>query len=601
MNYLSKEIKSKAIEFNLSNYKSLIGDIYNIHDLSIYNGKCGIILYLIELYEISGNSEILSEILEVGNDFLLIDFSFHVPTPISFLTGSIGIAYTLAEIFELTKISSYKVKCIEIIAESLVLLRRKNDLPCEYLNGHAGIIVGLLKIKSIINHETIVEFITFSVDYLVNNAEMDSNGNFFWDYSIKNNKGLTGFSHGVSGIGYAFLLLYKVTSNKYFLKIYHRAIRYEDTHFDKNLSNWIDYRNFPRDDDEEMIFINEASSGNFDFFTKKKQMIAWCHGAPGIFMTRLKDQKKKYPVKYYKDLILSLNTLSHPSKFSLCHGDIGNFICLLNAKLYEDEIDLKEMTFYLDKIIDQFTILKNDFKTYNTTNKIQKHSLFLGQLGTLYSTLILLKYWNGNVDDNILMPKIEYGEPQLDLKNNLSKNYLKLIRIKNYPRTYKIADNLKNKNNILTKQNKIDIRNMLDLELKLLKFRDDLSSAPYIHFRKEFHLKRYQKYLEENNYEFKLMLSKNFTIISPTDSFSTVSGKNSEDIFLALSHHTIKSIIINDFLKLLLNEVSNNISFKLLVEIVGSHIEQSSSQDIVIKIITDTIEKLIELSVVEVH
>jgi|GEM_PF-4430548 len=601
MNYLCKEMKSQAIEFNLNNYKSLIDDMSNIHDLSIYNGKCGIILYLIELYKISRNNEIISEILEVGNDVLLIDFSIHIPTPISFLTGSIGIAYTLAKIFDLTKIPSYREKCIEIITESLMLLRRKNDLACEYLNGHAGIVVGLLKIKSIINHEIIVEFITFSTDYLINNAEMDSNGNFFWDYSIKNNKSLTGFSHGVSGIGYAFLLLYKVTSNINFFKIYQRAIRYEDTHFDANLSNWIDYRNFPRNQNEEMIFMNEADSGNLDFFIKKKQMMAWCHGAPGILMTRLKNQKKDYPIEYYKSLILSINTLSHPSKFSLCHGDIGNLICLLNAKVYEDEIDQKEITLYLSKIIEQFTICKKEFQIYNTTNNIKKHSLFLGQLGALYSTLILLKYCNGNVYDNILTPSIEDGEPQLDLKNNLSKNYLKLIRIKNYPRTYKIAENLKNKNNILNKQDKTDIRNMLNLELKLLKFRDGLSSASYIHFRKEFHLKKYQKYLYENNYEFKLMLSKNFTIISPTESFCTVSGKNSEDLFLALSHHTIKSIIINDFLKLLLDEVSNTISFKLLVEIVGSHIEPSSSQHIVVKIIADTIEKLIELSIVEVR
>ncbi|MCY0971129.1 lanthionine synthetase LanC family protein [Chryseobacterium wangxinyae] len=599
MKCISEDIKNKALKFNNDNYKSLIDGVFSLDDLSIYNGKSGVILYLIELHEISGSGEVLSKIIEVSNDLLTFDMNVHVSTPITFLTGSIGIAYTLAKIYELTKIRSYELKCIEIITQSLNHLRRKDDAPCEYLNGHAGLIVGLLKIKSIVNHGVILEFISFSVDHLVNNAEMDSNGNLFWDYSIKNNKGLTGFSHGVSGIAYAFLSLYKVTSNKSFLQIYRRGINYEDTHFDNSLCNWIDYRKFPNDLNEEAIFIREASEGNEAFFTMKKQMVAWCHGAPGVLMTRFQDQKQFYPIQYYKSLILSDHILMKPSKFSLCHGDIGNFICLLNSKLFNDEINVEEVTIQIDKIIERFNVTKKDFSAYNKENKIQKQSLFLGQLGTLYSTLILLKYKSKSNNENILLPVIEYSESLLDVKYTFTTNYMKIIKINNYPKTYRIATSLNEQNNVLNRKEGA-IRSTLDLERKILKFRDDLPSASYIYFRANYHVKKYKQYLAENNYEFKLVLSNNFLKIYHEGNISSVSEENSKVFFLALSHHSIKSIIVNDFLSLIINYISNPISFKLLLKTLESCIEQNSSPELVFKVVTDTIEKLIELSVVEV-
>ncbi len=81
-----------------------------------------------------------------------------------------------------------------------------------------------------------------------------------------NHPPLTGFSHGASGIATALAALHGFSGEVRFLEGCRRALDYERSCFDPTRGNWPDYRRDP---------------GGADV------MVAWCHGAPGIALSRL--------------------------------------------------------------------------------------------------------------------------------------------------------------------------------------------------------------------------------------------------------------------------------------------------------------------------
>jgi class II lanthipeptide synthase len=81
-------------------------------------------------------------------------------------------------------------------------------------------------------------------------------------------RALTGFSHGASGIAAALARLHAISGNPRQLEAAAKALRYERDTFDESTANWPDFR-APYD----------PGAPRF--------MLSWCHGAPGIAMSRL--------------------------------------------------------------------------------------------------------------------------------------------------------------------------------------------------------------------------------------------------------------------------------------------------------------------------
>lgn len=76
---------------------------------------------------------------------------------------------------------------------------------------------------------------------------------------------LTGFSHGAAGMAAALARLAQVSGEERFIVAARRAVTYERSVYDPNRGNWPDLR---------------GSSEPSQF------MISWCHGAPGILLSR---------------------------------------------------------------------------------------------------------------------------------------------------------------------------------------------------------------------------------------------------------------------------------------------------------------------------
>ena len=96
-----------------------------------------------------------------------------------------------------------------------------------------------------------------------------------WPNPALGKQPLAGFSHGVAGIAYALLELAVATGDERYRTAALAALDYERALFDAVHQNWPDLR-------ETQTLKTETNSAQGSVF-----VTAWCHGAPGIGLSRL--------------------------------------------------------------------------------------------------------------------------------------------------------------------------------------------------------------------------------------------------------------------------------------------------------------------------
>lgn len=128
---------------------------------------------------------------------------------------------------------------------------------------------------------------------------------------------LCGFSHGNAGIAAALFALATLTGEPRYRETARAALAYERSQFVPESGNWPDLRH-----------------GAVGEQVDEHMMIAWCHGAPGVGLGRLRT------LPYYRDAEMPSEieaaldtTLTHGfgMNHSLCHGDLGNLDLLVQA------------------------------------------------------------------------------------------------------------------------------------------------------------------------------------------------------------------------------------------------------------------------------
>jgi hypothetical protein len=151
---------------------------------------------------------------------------------------------------------------------------------------------------------------------------------------------LTGFAHGAAGYGHAFVELFRVTGDPWFRHAAEQAFAYERDRFDEAAGNWPDYRH--RDVSEF------TSGGHFDLLRERLRAgtvfppytptfhVLWCHGAPGIGLSRLRAYEVLGDDLYRREAEVAAETTlsfarAEEQNYSLCHGHFGNCETLLVA------------------------------------------------------------------------------------------------------------------------------------------------------------------------------------------------------------------------------------------------------------------------------
>jgi lantibiotic modifying enzyme len=188
----------------------------------------------------------------------------------------------------------------------------------DLLDGIAGTIVALLVLGDELGDATLSHAAAGLGDRLIETA-VKGPGLSWSTKTSPRMPNLTGFSHGAAGGGFALVELYAATGEHRFADAAEQAFNYERAMFDFREANWPDFRQRGR---------------------HEPPMSAWCHGGPGIALSRLAAHQRfggdrwraeaETGLTHARDSLIRY--LDHAGgNFSLCHGLAGNGDILLDG------------------------------------------------------------------------------------------------------------------------------------------------------------------------------------------------------------------------------------------------------------------------------
>lgn len=284
----------------------------------IYSGTSGIALFLTALYT-ERKDPILLKTIEGSIE--QVKSTMYNAINHGFYAGKPGIAATLIKIGkELNKEEWIKdgIDLLDSIPSDVL-----QSYEIDIISGAAGTIPVLLDANKTFKKQEFLDK-AVALGHLLCKAAVKNNNIWSWA-TVPSQKNLTGFSHGSSGIALALLQLYQATGNPSFLEGAEGGFNYERQSFDSSQQNWPDFR-----DD-----VTSQSTANVCG-------LAWCHGAPGITISRLKANELQPNPVFANEMNIALATTTNSiyhnlmenmgnTNYSICHGIAGNADIILDC------------------------------------------------------------------------------------------------------------------------------------------------------------------------------------------------------------------------------------------------------------------------------
>lgn len=283
----------------------------------VYSGTAGIARFLSALY-----SEIKDPILlkTVEGSILQMKASMHEAPNYGFYAGKSGIAATLIKL-------GRDHDRMDWMEDGIGLLNSIPDASLQsyeidIISGASGTIPVLIDGYNAFGMQELLDKAVALGHQLCRTA---TKNNDVWSWAtVPSQTNLTGYSHGASGMAVALLQLYEMTAEPLFLEAATGGFNYERKSFDSLQQNWPDFRDG----------VTTSSA--------KVCSLAWCHGAPGIALSRLKAKQIKPELVFENEMNVALTTtakstlhslMDHASQsnYSLCHGLAGNADVLLEC------------------------------------------------------------------------------------------------------------------------------------------------------------------------------------------------------------------------------------------------------------------------------
>ena len=216
------------------------------------------------------------------------------------------------------------------------------DTNLDIISGAAGCLAALLARYQVYPSERLLTLARQCAEHLLAHAKTLETGSG-WENNLSSEP-LLGFSHGVAGIAWALMRFYVLTGEDTFRDAALAGFEYEHTMYDEETLNWPDLR------DDEMMNKNRMQDAEQDDNQPviKQDMVAWCHGAPGVGLSRAAVMQllNSWPEHMEIDLQRALEkTLQRgfPMNHSLCHGELGNLELLIQARQVMDEPALQPL------------------------------------------------------------------------------------------------------------------------------------------------------------------------------------------------------------------------------------------------------------------
>ncbi len=305
----------------------------------LYSGTSGISIFLARLYLVTGEEEFRRTAIGAISQALSSLNSISKTDRVGLYSGWMGIALATAWLGRILDET--------FLDQALTLMRglsfeERNIVRADIISGKAGAIIALLALRKTIDVKD--EFLLGLARKLGESllATAESNIGYSWKSpDIQTRYNLTGFSHGAAGIGFSLLKLFVDTGEFRFRQAAELAYKYERHYFEPSQGNWPDFR----------------KSSNLDIHSSFGTV--WCHGAPGIAISRLAGYDTTGNISLRDEAIVALKKTTSETKkmlnsgtgnFSLCHGLAGNCDILLYAnevlgrELNDNPIDTQLVT-----------------------------------------------------------------------------------------------------------------------------------------------------------------------------------------------------------------------------------------------------------------
>ena len=287
----------------------------------LYGGTAGIGLFLAELTATTGDGVLRRTAVGALRHAISRIDCLHPRAAGGLYAGRPGVAIALVRAAHALDHPE-----LEAAARAVVL-----DLPAptprgehDLMSGCAGAIVGLLALRHLLDAERLLDVAVLHGDALLE-AALKSGATMSWPSpGSPGAPGLTGFSHGAAGIAVALFELAMAADEPRYRDAGEAALAYERDLFDPAVGNWPDLRVTSRSlTDEKAAFATY-----------------WCHGAPGIALSRLRVLELGAAPAALEDAELALAATqrgiadalaSGLMYYSLCHGLAGNAEILIEG------------------------------------------------------------------------------------------------------------------------------------------------------------------------------------------------------------------------------------------------------------------------------
>jgi lantibiotic modifying enzyme len=278
----------------------------------LYEGTAGVGLFLAELHAVTGDRTAAQTAQGAIRHALRAGSREGATGLYAGMTGVALAAARAAELLADQELADGAHRLVAVVCDA--------ELPAtaDLIDGVAGVIAGLLVLADLLDDESARHRATALGDRLI--ATGTRGPGLSWATSDPaGGRNLTGFAHGAAGGAFALAELYGRTAEPRFAHAARDALDYERATFDERAGNWPDFR--------------RVQGG-------ARPMVAWCHGGPGIALSRLSALHRLGDPRWRDEaeigLRLARSSLEHYVRyggggFTLCHGVAGNADILLTA------------------------------------------------------------------------------------------------------------------------------------------------------------------------------------------------------------------------------------------------------------------------------
>lgn len=276
---------------------------------SYYTGSVGVLRGILDLEEVLSSDEYIKKLVaDIKDDLNQITNSNEENINIGAYNGISQYIRIYIFLYKMNKIKKHDLeyhssKILDLISNGV-----KKDTKLDILDGTAGAIKTLIELYSLEISNNLNNKIKRTLEkcreHLIDSIQYGEDGAYF-PFEQDSQKFFTGYAHGSSGI---------ITS------LYHvgKILNNDDTVLIQSLL------------DSERKFYDPITRGWFKDNSKTEYCWGWCHGIPGILLSRVELLLEGYQDSLIQKEIQTLYELALEKSFgtnlTFCHGDLGNAV-----------------------------------------------------------------------------------------------------------------------------------------------------------------------------------------------------------------------------------------------------------------------------------